>query len=356
MSTVIPAGPDTEAGQAWVSAFAEGWQAPTSADAFADHFQSWFDPHVRLIQPQLPTLVGHRAFRERFARPLFVLIPDLHGQVERTATGADCAYIELTLRGTLGGRPVAWRVCDRATLRDGLVVERESYFDPLPLLRAILTRPRAWPALARTRMGQRRHRATRRDEHDAATGRPPAPAADDQRTEGDDNMRKAKAAAGSVAHFVLQPGVVAGLVPWWLTGWRLRHPEPSWAWAPLRVVGVALLAAGIVVLVQAFVRFVLEGVGTPAPVAPTQQLVVGGPYRYVRNPMYLAVIAVIVGQALALGQPGLLLYAAAVGAAMATFAHGYEEPVLARQFGAQYDAYRRAVPAWWPRRRPWQPG
>ena len=169
-------------------------------------------------------------------------------------------------------------------------------------------------------------------------------------------MRKAKAAAGSVAHFVLQPGVVAGLVPWWLTGWRLRHPEPSWAWAPLRVVGVALLAAGIVVLVQAFVRFVLEGVGTPAPVAPTQQLVVGGPYRYVRNPMYLAVIAVIVGQALALGQPGLLLYAAAVGAAMATFAHGYEEPVLARQFGAQYDAYRRAVPAWWPRRRPWRPG
>jgi len=72
--------------------------------------------------------------------------------------------------------------------------------------------------------------------------------------------------------------------------------------------------------------------------------------------MYLAVTAVIVGQALVLGQPALLLYAAAVGAAMAAFAHGYEEPVLHRQFGAQYEAYRRAVPAWWPRRRPWQPG
>lgn len=169
-------------------------------------------------------------------------------------------------------------------------------------------------------------------------------------------MGKVAAAAGSLTHFALQPGVVAGLIPWWLTGWRVRQPEPSWAWMPLQMVGVALLAAGVVVLVEAFVRFVVEGVGTPAPIAPTRQLVVGGPYRYVRNPMYLAVTAVIVGQALALGQPGLLLYAAVVGGAMAVFAHGYEEPTLRRQFGAQYQAYRRAVPAWWPRRHPWQPG
>jgi protein-S-isoprenylcysteine O-methyltransferase Ste14 len=168
-------------------------------------------------------------------------------------------------------------------------------------------------------------------------------------------MRKAMAALGSLTHFVLQPGVVAGLVPWWLTGWRVRQPLPAWALAPLRVAGLLLLAAGVVVLVHAFVRFVGEGVGTPAPIAPTQQLVVGGPYRYVRNPMYLAVTAIIVGQALALGQSGLLLYAAVVSAAMAAFAHGYEEPALARQFGAQYEAYRHAVPAWWPRRHPWQP-
>ena len=121
--------------------------------------------------------------------------------------------------------------------------------------------------------------------------------------------------------------------------------------------GGAFLAGGCRVLgVQAFVRFVVEGVGTPAPVAPTQRLVIGGPYRHVRNPMYLAVTAVIVGQALALGQPALLLYAITVGAAMAAFAHGHEEPTLHRQFGAQYEAYRRAVPAWWPRRHPWQPG
>jgi protein-S-isoprenylcysteine O-methyltransferase Ste14 len=169
-------------------------------------------------------------------------------------------------------------------------------------------------------------------------------------------MRKPTAAAGSAAFFVLAPGVIAGLVPWWLTGWRVRHPQPSWAWVPLRVAGGILITAGVVVLVQAFVRFVVEGAGTPAPVAPTRQLVVGGLYRYVRNPMYLAVVATIVGQALALAQPVLLGYALAVGAVMVAFVHGYEEPTLSRQFGEQYRAYRRAVPAWWPRRRPWRPG
>jgi ketosteroid isomerase-like protein len=174
MSSPTPAAPGRQAARAWVLAFAEGWLAPASADAFADHFQPWFAPHIRLIQPQLPTLVGHQAFRDRFARPLFALIPDLHGQVERFAVGADCAYIELTLRGTLGGGPIAWRVCDRATLRDGLVVERESYFDPTPLLRALLTRPRAWPALARARRRPRRHRPGTTDRHDPTTSSPPA--------------------------------------------------------------------------------------------------------------------------------------------------------------------------------------
>jgi len=161
------------------------------------------------------------------------------------------------------------------------------------------------------------------------------------------------AAAGSAAFFVLAPGVVAGLVPWWLTGWQVRQPLPYWA--PLRVAGAALVAAGTSVLVHAFVRFVVEGIGTPAPVAPTERLVVGGLYRYVRNPMYLAVVAAIIGQALALGQPALLWYAAAVGAATGAFVRWYEEPTLRRQFGAQYETYRRAVPAWWPRLRPWEP-
>jgi protein-S-isoprenylcysteine O-methyltransferase Ste14 len=157
------------------------------------------------------------------------------------------------------------------------------------------------------------------------------------------------AAAGTAAFFVLAPGVVAGLVPWLLTGWEVEEPLPFWA--PLRVVGLALLVAGAAVLIHAFARFVVEGLGTPAPVAPTEHLVVGGLYRYVRNPMYLAVEATIVGQALLLGQLGLLVYAAFVGVAFAAFVHWYEEPTLRRQFGTEYEAYRRGVPAWWPRRR-----
>jgi ketosteroid isomerase-like protein len=205
LNRVPLASPDVEAAQAWVAAFAEGWRAPASADAFADHFQPWFHPGIRLIQPGVPRLVGERAFRERLAGPLFALIPDLHGQVERAAVGVDCAYIELTLRGTLGGRPVCWRVCDRTTLRNGLVVERESYFDPLPLLRAILTRPRAWPALARTWTRLRRHRATRRPDHDPG----PVPRAhqrctDDHGQRGN-RMHRTMTSAGTVAHFVLQP-------------------------------------------------------------------------------------------------------------------------------------------------------
>ena len=150
---------------------------------------------------------------------------------------------------------------------------------------------------------------------------------------------------------VLAPGIAAGLVPWWLTGWQVREPLPYWA--PLRVAGVILLGVGVVVLLEAFARFVIEGLGTPAPVAPTERLVVDGIYRYVRNPMYLAVAATIVGQALLLGQPVLLLYAAAFAVAVVAFVHWYEEPTLRRQFGEQYETYRRAVPAWWPRRRPY---
>jgi protein-S-isoprenylcysteine O-methyltransferase Ste14 len=167
----------------------------------------------------------------------------------------------------------------------------------------------------------------------------------------DEPVRKPSAAVGSLAFLVVAPGVVAGVVPWLLTGWRLG----AWPhWLPLRVGGLVLLVAGVVVLLQAFARFVAEGRGTPAPVAPTERLVVGGLYRYVRNPMYLAVAATIVGQALALGQPILIVYAAAFAVAVAAFVHWYEEPTLRRQFGEQYETYRRAVPAWWPRREPWE--
>ena len=108
-------------------------------------------------------------------------------------------------------------------------------------------------------------------------------------------------------------------------------------------------------LLDAFARFVREGRGTPAPVAPTERLVVGGLYRHVRNPMYLAVEAAILGQALLLGRSVLLAYAGVIGVAFWAFVRLYEEPTLARRYGEEYEAYRRAVPAWWPRLRPWRP-
>lgn len=164
-------------------------------------------------------------------------------------------------------------------------------------------------------------------------------------------MRRIRAAVGSLIFLVLVPGVVAGLVPWWLTRWRVQEPLPYWG--PLRFGGAILLAAGVVALIHAFARFVLDGFGTPAPIAPTERLVIGGLYRYVRNPMYLAVAATIVGQALILGQPVLFVYGAAFFIVVVAFVHLYEEPTLSQQFGEDYEAYRRAVPRWWPRREPW---
>lgn len=165
-------------------------------------------------------------------------------------------------------------------------------------------------------------------------------------------MRTTTAAGGSTVFLVIAPGTVAGLAPWWLTRWQAGTPYPLL----VRAGGVILLAAGTAVLLHAFAWFAIEGTGTPAPAVPTQRLVTGGLYRYVRNPMYLAVLAVIAGQALFLSRPVLLVYAAAVGAAVGAFARWYEEPTLARQYGAQYQAYRRQVPAWCPRRRPLRTG
>ncbi|MCD9874510.1 methyltransferase family protein [Streptomyces guryensis] len=162
-------------------------------------------------------------------------------------------------------------------------------------------------------------------------------------------MRKPAAVLGSTVFLFLAPGTVVVLLPWWLTRWR----SGGW-WLPVRALGLVPLVAGAVVLLSAFVRFVVEGLGTPAPVAPTEELVMGGLYRYVRIPMYVAVIAAIGGQGLLLARPVLFGYGACAGAAMWAFATWYEEPALTRRFGADYSRYRRAVPGWWPRMTPWR--
>jgi len=158
-----------------------------------------------------------------------------------------------------------------------------------------------------------------------------------------------RAALGSTMFFLLAPGAVAGLVPWAITRWA---GSPAGLDA-LDVAGGLLVTAGLGTVVACFAQFVREGHGTPAPLAPTDTLVVGGLYRYVRNPMYVGVGAVIAGQALAFRSVPLALWLAAFTIAVTTFVVAYEQPTLSRQFGASYDRYRRDVPAWWPRLRPW---
>jgi protein-S-isoprenylcysteine O-methyltransferase Ste14 len=165
-------------------------------------------------------------------------------------------------------------------------------------------------------------------------------------------MRKSTAAISSAVFFVVAPGTVAGLIPWLITGWEFHEPLPYWVVA--QVVGIVLIGTGLIPPVHAFVEFVKAG-GTPIPIAPPQQLVVSGFNRYVRNPMYVGLITVIVGQALLFGQCSVMLYAAVAWVVTASFVRWYEEPTLLRQFGAEYETYRRAVPAWWPRLRPWSP-
>lgn len=165
-------------------------------------------------------------------------------------------------------------------------------------------------------------------------------------------MRTSTATIVTAAFFVAAPGTVAGLLPGLITHWEFRRPLPGWAVA--QTIGVLLICLGLIPLIHAFVQFVRAG-GTPMPIAPTQRLVVTGFNRYIRNPMYVGVLAAIAGQALLFGQLGPLLYGAAVWLVTAAFVRWYEEPTLTRRYGAKYEAYRRAVPAWWPRLTPWTP-
>ena len=158
--------------------------------------------------------------------------------------------------------------------------------------------------------------------------------------------RRLRAALGSALFLAAAPGVMAGLVPFLLTGWNSHHPP-----AAVQAAGAALTLAGAGFLLHAFARFALQGLGTPAPVAPTEHLVVTGIYRHVRNPMYLAVTATILGQWLLLGRPVLLAYGLVFIATTYAFVRGYEEPTLRAAYGEEYERYREAVPGWWPRRR-----
>lgn len=157
---------------------------------------------------------------------------------------------------------------------------------------------------------------------------------------------RSTAALASALFLVIAPGFVAGLAPYWITRWRLL--PPLFGLSLFRIAGGILLLAGILALLDSFRRFVLHG-GTPAPVYPTRHLVITGLYRYVRNPMYVAVLVTIAGQALVLGNSTLLEYAGFIWVAFHLFVIAYEEPTLHNTYGEQYEVYCRQVPRWVPR-------
>jgi protein-S-isoprenylcysteine O-methyltransferase Ste14 len=165
-------------------------------------------------------------------------------------------------------------------------------------------------------------------------------------------MRRGWALLGSFAFLVLAPGTVAVYIPWLVTRWRTS--PPFLGLGATRALGVALVALGAVGLVDSFARFAVQGRGTPAPVLPPRHLVVTGLYRHVRNPMYAAVVAAVLGQALLLGDDRLLVYGALLWGGFHLFVVGYEEPTLRRTFGPEYDAFRANVRRWIPRLRPWR--
>jgi protein-S-isoprenylcysteine O-methyltransferase Ste14 len=148
-------------------------------------------------------------------------------------------------------------------------------------------------------------------------------------------MRRSTAVITSIGWFAVAAGVGAVLVPWWPTGWRLRHPLPYWG-APATL-GMLLIVAGLIPAVHMFVQFVRAG-GTPMPGAVTRRLLVTGLNRYVRNPIHLGAVAIFLGEALLFRQMSVLVYAIAAWVGAAAFVHWYEEPALARRFGSNYRA------------------
>ena len=165
-------------------------------------------------------------------------------------------------------------------------------------------------------------------------------------------MQRVSAVLGSALFFLVAPCVLAGLIPWSMTRWEFG--PAFFGLEGARSVGVLLILVGLPGLVDSFARFALQGLGTPAPIAPPQNLVVTGLYRHVRNPMYVAVVAVILGQAILFGDWRLMTYGVFMWLAFHAFVLTYEEPVLAQSFGAEYEDFRANVPRWIPRLTPWR--
>lgn len=161
-------------------------------------------------------------------------------------------------------------------------------------------------------------------------------------------MNRQNAALASTIFFVVAPGIVAGLIPWLIAGWSAPDTSPYFT-GLLVGVGGLIIGGGLLLLIDSFSRFVREGHGTPMPWMPTDKVIARGGYRFVRNPMYVGIIAIILGQAILFASGWLVAYAAAVWVVFHFLVTLVEEPGLRRSFGSVYADYVSAVPRWFPR-------
>jgi protein-S-isoprenylcysteine O-methyltransferase Ste14 len=166
-------------------------------------------------------------------------------------------------------------------------------------------------------------------------------------------MKRASAIVGSAIFLVVAPGTLAVYLPWTICRWRFA--SPLLRFFPFRIIGALMITAGLPILLDSFARFAIQGMGTPAPVAPPQHLVVTGLYRHVRNPMYVAVSLLIFGQGLLFGSVRLLEFGVVVWLGFFAFVVFYEEPVLRQKFGQEYEEFCARVPRWIPRLKPLEP-
>jgi protein-S-isoprenylcysteine O-methyltransferase Ste14 len=163
-------------------------------------------------------------------------------------------------------------------------------------------------------------------------------------------MRRAFALLGSAVFLVVAPGTLALYVPWTVCRWRFAPPVLGWLL--FRIIGALMITVGLPVLLDSFARFAIQGLGTPAPVAPPKRLIVTGLYRHVRNPMYVAVSLLIFGQGLLFGSIRLLEYGVVVWIGFLALVVFYEEPTLHLKFGKEYENFCAHVPRWFPRLKP----
>jgi protein-S-isoprenylcysteine O-methyltransferase Ste14 len=146
---------------------------------------------------------------------------------------------------------------------------------------------------------------------------------------------------------VVVPGLGSVLIPWWILAHSHATLDPA-AWY-----AVVVIVLGAALYFWCLWAFAIVGRGTPGPWDPPRRFVAAGPYRWVRNPMYISALLVVVGEAWLFRSLPLLTYAGAAAIFFHLFVIGYEEPTLGRRFGKTYAEYRRTVPRWltWPPRR-----